>query len=509
MDDEDRFCNNCGAHAVSDDGSSFGRQQEYIGTIRKCPSCGEEIPSFTAICPACGHELNSVNVPPAITDYSNQLRQMDFLIANSSSRSKVGWSNWNGAVKVLWVLCNIFWCCFPLIVYFIIKGAGLLTAPFTPEEESKVSLIANYSFPNDRETIVGALLFIKQQVAALAASKKSRTNIRWISIWKSKATQLYEMSKILVSNDKVADETYQEILKYEKESQNAFRVKIVLIISVFIILFIVTGVMNGIRSYNGGGSYNTPLPTISKDMNSDIKKGIDSYNIRNYVGKNAALIGIIENDVLVDTYGDGQLVLSFVTENGMLVDKDDINTRKQYRVINQNIKPDSKLAMVHERLSDGSFSSFVEYQNYDEIILYVAPIGQSFQPELVEPLPTLDWHKYHIRDYKGRNAASIGKTNINERLDEYGEATVRIEFSTEDGTYIDVTDNNDLKQYIVLDQNVKPNEELLIEYYKDSNGQEFELVDSQSYESIELIVKKLDKTIISKLPDLKNQVDDS
>lgn len=543
MDDEDRFCNNCGAHAVSDDGSSFGRQQEYIGTIRKCPSCGEEIPSFTAFCPTCGHELNSVNVPPTITDYSNQLRQMDFLIANSSSRPQAGWSNWSGGIKVIWVLLNIWACGFPVIVYLIIKALGLLTPPLTPEEKSKVSLITNYSFPNDRETIVSAMLFIKEQVSLLETEKKNKSTIRWIETWKNKATQLYGLSKKLFSNERVVDEAYQDILNSEKRVKKSFVTKIVIVVVVISSLIIVPQFISRMQyqNYNSYYGFNSsdssensdnsseikylPVPTIPENMVSNEKEGIYTYSIRNYIGKNAASIGKKYDYYLVDSYGEGKLKLVFVTENGMIVDKDDIEMRKKYRVIEQNIKPGSKLAVVHERYIDNSLisekssssdevessnvkiSSSVEYQSYDEIILYLAPIGQSYKPVITEPLPTLDWHKYHIKDYKGRNAATIGKTGYDDLNDYYGEVKVRITFSTEDGSYIDPMDKNDLKQYIVVDQDVKPNEELLIVYDKNNNGDELNCADNQSCETIELSVKKLEKSVLDKLPEFKSDND--
>lgn len=52
-----RFCPSCGTAAGSLDLENM-RRQAYIGEIRKCPNCGSEIQSFTAVCPHCGHEFN-------------------------------------------------------------------------------------------------------------------------------------------------------------------------------------------------------------------------------------------------------------------------------------------------------------------------------------------------------------------------------------------------------------------------------------------------------------------
>ena len=45
------------------------REQEYVGTIRKCPNCGAELQSFTGICPSCGHELNDNRVNDSVKDF--------------------------------------------------------------------------------------------------------------------------------------------------------------------------------------------------------------------------------------------------------------------------------------------------------------------------------------------------------------------------------------------------------------------------------------------------------
>lgn len=59
-----KFCPNCGMptgqveNAYQNTNQSTNdasvRKQEFVGTIRKCPSCGAEVPAFAVTCPACG-----------------------------------------------------------------------------------------------------------------------------------------------------------------------------------------------------------------------------------------------------------------------------------------------------------------------------------------------------------------------------------------------------------------------------------------------------------------------
>ena len=69
-----KFCFECGSSVFST-GNNSQRQQEWAGKIFKCPSCGENLPSFTAICPACGHEFRGASSATSIRDFSLKLER--------------------------------------------------------------------------------------------------------------------------------------------------------------------------------------------------------------------------------------------------------------------------------------------------------------------------------------------------------------------------------------------------------------------------------------------------
>jgi len=93
-----KFCSNCGS-PMNNGEDRTKRQQEFAGKIIKCPACGTEIPSFTAICPGCGHEINSARVSSAFKDFTNQINQCDTAIANSPAEPKKGWKSWGKGKK--------------------------------------------------------------------------------------------------------------------------------------------------------------------------------------------------------------------------------------------------------------------------------------------------------------------------------------------------------------------------------------------------------------------------
>lgn len=111
-----------------------------------------------------------------------------------------------------------------------------------------------------------------------------------------------------------------------------------------------------------------------------------------------------------------------------------------------------------------------------------------------------DKYTWYIQDYVGRNAASIGYTSLGgDRLERYGAGVLEFIFVTEDGSYLDYTDTSVLQQYIVVAQSLEPNTEMKLTFQKNSSGKEYDsLVEWQSIETIDLLVRRLDGTMAGK-----------
>ncbi len=107
--------------------------------------------------------------------------------------------------------------------------------------------------------------------------------------------------------------------------------------------------------------------------------------------------------------------------------------------------------------------------------------------------PSPDKYTWYIKNYAGKNCASLGYTSLGgDRFDRYGSGLLELVFVNTDGTYIDVESDEMLKEYTVIGQNLAPNTELKLTFAKDSEGKEYgSLIDTQSYEEIILCVKKI------------------
>ena len=237
--DGSNFCNNCGSPMESE--THWQKRQEFSGKIIKCPSCGTELPSFTAICPVCGHEINSATVISAIKDFSDQLNSCDSSITMAVRASKKEDDDWDLAKLFFSIIISPFTAFVPLVICLLIKflKIGRLFS-FSPEEKRKETTINNFVFPNDRENVLEGLLFIKSQVESLSSKMVDFNTIRWINIWKNKAQQLYERAELLFHGDTIAANAYRDILDGEKKAKESLRKRVVIAIFIVVIFTVFT-----------------------------------------------------------------------------------------------------------------------------------------------------------------------------------------------------------------------------------------------------------------------------
>ena len=111
----------------------------------------------------------------------------------------------------------------------------------------------------------------------------------------------------------------------------------------------------------------------------------------------------------------------------------------------------------------------------------------------VEIKTSPDKYTWYVKNYVGKNAASVGYTSIGgDRMDTYGSGYIKLILLTPKGEYVDIHSEDELKNWRVIGQSLAPNTELKMVYSVDSNGNEYDnLVASQNIEEIELIVTKV------------------
>lgn len=230
-----------------------------------------------------------------------------------------------------------------------------------------------------------------------------------------------------------------------------------------------------------------------------IKASTDKHlwYIKDYVGKNVASFGYTSlGGDRMDNYGDGYLELILVTSDGSYVDIDDEEELKKYVVSEQNINPNAEQRYTFDVDENGEEYGFPLTKTYDEIVLLVKKIGEASDDSmaLTEIQPSPDKYTEYIRDYVGRNLAFCGYESLGGDLrDQYGQTNIQLIVTSSDGTYIDISAEDELKKYVVTAQGIEPNTELKMQYLTDENGDEYSnLIDSQNIEEIELYVTKIE-----------------
>lgn len=138
------------------------RQQSFVGTIRKCPNCGEAINSFNVKCPTCGFEFREVEISSSIKAFSDEL-----------------------------------------------KSASSI--------EQMVSIIKNYPIPNTREDIIEFLLLATTNI-------KGADSNEIFDAWATKIEQSYSKAELSLKEDRDFGRVrslYDEAREYIKRRRRA------------------------------------------------------------------------------------------------------------------------------------------------------------------------------------------------------------------------------------------------------------------------------------------------
>lgn len=237
-----RFCPNCGTptgqvanagagtNANQNANNASVRKQEFVGTIRKCPSCGAEVPAFAVTCPVCGHELNEDKVDKSVKEFFDKLANYsDGYETEQDDQAK--WKTYG----VKYILFFFGACAIMLSssieddldlprVIPIISGIVMITVgifwktSLTQQQQKKRNLIETFIVPNNKESVIEFLLLSCSQIqpGANPITKEGKNVSLWNKVWKTKIKQTIAKSNILFASDKDSQEKVKAIRKQYK-----------------------------------------------------------------------------------------------------------------------------------------------------------------------------------------------------------------------------------------------------------------------------------------------------
>ena len=254
-----KFCANCGTPAGAS-GSENVRKQEFVGTMKKCPNCGQILQAFQAKCPSCGHEIIGVSTTTSVREFFD---------------------------KCLQILDN----------------------------EQKLELINNYPIPNAKEDLLEFTLLASQQIKTSYIARIAKTNMytagtalnsygntslgslkdrlkgnitkvgtaEIVSAWESKLEQVIHKAKISFSDDintinqfiEIASDVNTIKQKFKQKESTAKKRQITVILITFLLLgiFVITlwRVTLSIDSWED--KEEKRLELLMKEIQTDIENG--------------------------------------------------------------------------------------------------------------------------------------------------------------------------------------------------------------------------------------------
>lgn len=126
----------------------------------------------------------------------------------------------------------------------------------TVAEKNMATYIENYVFPNERESILEALLFIEAKVSILNSQKTDKKDAYWAHMWVSKAKQLYRKASMMLRGEKAAGEAFKSILNHNKQiKKRLWKHKLVGVLLIITILNVMVFHPSIIRALNPRNAY--------------------------------------------------------------------------------------------------------------------------------------------------------------------------------------------------------------------------------------------------------------
>ena len=113
---------------------------------------------------------------------------------------------------------------------------------------------------------------------------------------------------------------------------------------------------------------------------------INTYYIRDYIGRNAASFGDISGGGRVDRYGDARVKFIYTSDDGRYIDPGDLSLLREYIIVGQDISPNTELKLEYDNYKDGSTTfRILRNQSFDEINLNVRRLSD----QVIDTMPEL------------------------------------------------------------------------------------------------------------------------
>jgi hypothetical protein len=188
-------------------------KSDKLGDVKKCPSCGAIVQSFSTKCSDCGNEFRNIEASQNITKFFEKLDELE------SNRKENLYDNQNQesetSVRTLIKWWVFWWILIPLkLITFLINKSN--PARWSTTDSRKEEMIMNFPVPNSREEIIEFITLSVSKIQNISIIKifdeEGKYISKWNSIWKKKAEQIFTKAKLSMNDDKSTIQSIEQML---------------------------------------------------------------------------------------------------------------------------------------------------------------------------------------------------------------------------------------------------------------------------------------------------------
>lgn len=262
IEDNTKFCTECGSPNASGTTNPTQRQHEFKGKIIKCPNCGEILKSFEGICSSCGYEVRGVKPSDSVYEFAFRIAQME-------------------------------------------------------NDSQQINLIRNYPIPNTKEDVLEFMILAATNFNAMHSLANDGVQKNVADAWLAKVQQSYEKAILLFGKDedfsKIQNAYNQTFEHIRVSKQNANKYVLVnlalrtiglwgglIILSVALLLDIFSHTNTSVFHLGGGA-----VMIVGAFMIGRRTKGLLDIGVGVMCGLFSLLLGVLLKEVF---YGNGSVM---------------------------------------------------------------------------------------------------------------------------------------------------------------------------------------------------------
>jgi hypothetical protein len=188
-------------------------KSDKLGDIRKCPACGAIVQSFTTKCSDCGTEFRNIEASQNIIKFFEKLDKLESNRKENFYDNQKQDSGTSFGTLIKWWF--FWWLLIPLkLITFVLNKSK--PSRWSTTDSRKEEMIMNFPVPNSREEIIEFITLSVSKIQNISVTKRfddeGKYIVKWNSIWKKKAEQVFTKAKLSMTDDKATIQSIEQML---------------------------------------------------------------------------------------------------------------------------------------------------------------------------------------------------------------------------------------------------------------------------------------------------------